>query len=162
LLSSSLASAYSTSKEYTKALQFYEKMLKKDTNDIYIYYQVANIYEQMGNYRKAINGYENVIRKDPDYTQAYIQLGVIYYKKLKDYKKAKKYLNTANERELAKYGTSYYGVDLHYYLGMIAVKEGRKLDAILAYMELKSIYTYTPEENEKKLKLYKAIKKLDY
>jgi pentatricopeptide repeat protein len=162
LLSSSLASAYSTSKEYEKALQFYDKMLRKDTADIYIYYQMANIHEQMGKYQKAIRGYEEVIRKDPDYTQAYIQLGAIYFEKLKDYRKAKKYLNAANERELAKYGTSYYGVDLHYYLGMIAVKEGRKLDAILAYMELKSIYTYTPEENEKKLKLYRAIKKLDY
>jgi hypothetical protein len=44
---------------------------------------------------------------------------------------------------------------------MIAVKEGRKLDALLAYLELKGIYTYTPEENQKKLKLYKAIRRME-
>ena len=35
------------------------------------------------------------------------------------------------------------------------------MDAILSYLELKNIYTYTQEDNEKKLKLYKAIKNLD-
>ena len=64
LLSSSLATAYSTSKEYANAIQFYEKMLKQDSSDVYIYYQMANIYEQMGNYKKAIRGYNDVIKRD--------------------------------------------------------------------------------------------------
>lgn len=161
LLSSTMASAYSGSKEYKKALQFYKKMLEKDTGDIYIYYQIADIYDQMGKYKKAIKGYQSVIKKDPNYTQAYVQLGKIYFEKVKDYGKAKKYLEEANEKEIMNYGYSYYGVDVHYYLGMIAVKEHRKMDAILSYLELKNIYTYTPEDNEKKLKLYKAIKNLE-
>jgi tetratricopeptide (TPR) repeat protein len=161
LLSSSMASAYSSSKEYTKALQFYNKMLDKDTGDAYIYYQIADLYEQMGNYKKAVKGYKTVLKKDSGYTQAYVQLGKIYYEKYKDYKKAKNFLEKANEIEILNSGYSYYGVDVHYYLGMIAVKEHRKMDAILAYIELKNIYTYTPEDNEKKLKLYKAIKNLD-
>jgi len=41
------------------------------------------------------------------------------------------------------------------------VSEGRKLDAILAYMELKNIYHYTPEENKKKSDLYKAIQNME-
>ncbi|MGH2576031.1 MAG: trypsin-like peptidase domain-containing protein, partial [Ignavibacteria bacterium] len=147
LLSSSLASAYSTSKDYKKALLFYDKMLKLDTNDVYIYFQVASIYEKMDNNKKAIREYEKLIKKDPNYTQAYIQLGAIYYEKLKDYEKAKKYLTLANEKELLSYGSSSYYVDIHYYLGMIAVKEDRKLDAIFSYMELKNIYTYIHEDN---------------
>jgi tetratricopeptide (TPR) repeat protein len=162
LLSSSLASAYSTSKEYTKALQFYNKMLEKDSTDTYIYFQIASIYEKMEQYDKAINGYENIIRRDSDYMQAYVQLGMLYYDKLKDNAKAKKYLEIANEKEIMSYGSYPSNIDIYYYLGMIAVDEGRKLDAILAYMDMKSIYTYTPEDNQKKLKLYKAIKKLDY
>ncbi|RPI18401.1 MAG: tetratricopeptide repeat protein [Ignavibacteriae bacterium] len=161
LLSSSLASAYSTSKEYGKALQFYDKMIKKDTSDIYSYYQRANIYEKMEKYDKAIKEYESIIKRDPAYTQAYVQLGSIYYEKFKDYRKARKYLEMANDREFDAYGSSAYNVDIHFYLGMIAVREGRKLDALLSYMELKNIYTYTPEDNQKKLKLYKALKKLD-
>jgi len=46
-------------------------------------------------------------------------------------------------------------------MGLIAVEEDRKLDAILSYMEMRSIYTYTEEENRKKLELYKAIKEMD-
>lgn len=160
-LSSTMASAYSGSKEYKKALQFYEKMLKKDTGDIYIYYQIADLYEQMGKYKRALKEYKKVIKRDSSYTQAYVQIGKIYYEKLNNLKKAKLYLETANEKEIMNYGYSYYGVDVHYYLGMIAVKEHRKMDAILSYLELKNIYTYTQEDNEKKLKLYKAIKNLD-
>ena len=80
---------------------------------VYIYYQIADIYDQMGKYKKAIKGYQNVIKKDPSYTQAYIQLGKIYYEKVKDFTKAKKYLEEANEKEIMNYGYSYYGVDVH-------------------------------------------------
>jgi tetratricopeptide (TPR) repeat protein len=161
LLSSSLASAYSTTKEYVRALEFYNKMLKHDTADVYIFFQIGNVYEKMGDYRKAAAEYDRIIKRDPNYTQAYVQLGVIYYEKFKDYKKAKKFLTVANEKELASTGSSAYYVDVHYYLGMIAVKEGKKLEAILSYMELKNIYTYSPEENDKKMKLYRAIQKME-
>lgn len=161
LLSSSMASAYSSSKEYNKALQFYNKMLEKDTGDTYIYYQIADIYEHMGNFKKAIKNYKFILKRDSAYIEAYVQLGRLYYEKFNDYKKAKEYLEKANEMEIMNYGYSYYGIDVHYYLGMIAVKERRKMDAILSYLEMKNIYTYTPEDNAKKLKLYKAIKNLE-
>lgn len=161
LLSSSLADAYTLSKEYKKALHFYEKMLRSDTTATYIYYAIANIYEKMGHYKKAIKEYNKLIKKDSSYTQAYIQLGIIYYDKFKNFDKARRLLEKANEIEISTYGYSSYNVDLHYYIGMIAVHQKRKLDAILAYLELKNIYTYTNEDNEKKLKLYKAIQKLN-
>lgn len=161
LLSSSLANAYTTNKEFTKALQFYEKMLKKDTNDVYIYYQIANIHEQMGKYKKAIREYNQLIKRDSTYTQAYIQTGKIYYEKLNDQKTAKQYFDKAYERESIYNSYSAYNVDIYYYLGMIAVKERRKFDALLSYLELKQTYTYSPEDNEKKVKLYKALQKLN-
>jgi len=161
LLSSSLASAYSTNKDYEKALVFYDKMLRQDTTDVYIHYQIGNIYEKMEKYRRAVEEYNKLLKRDPNYTQAYVQLGVLYYEKFKDYEKAKKYLTLANEKELSAYGSSASSVDVHYYLGMIAVKEDRKLDAILSYMELKNIYTYTSEDNQKKMKLYRAIQKME-
>ncbi len=77
LLSSGLASAYSTSKDYKKAMIFYEKMLSKDSTDIGLYYQVANIHEKMGKYKTAIKEYKRIIKKDSTYTQAYIQIGII-------------------------------------------------------------------------------------
>ena len=115
----------------------------------------------MGNYKKAIRGYNDVIKRDSTYSQAYVELGTIYYTKYKDYQKARQYLEAANENEIENSGYSSSIVDVHYYLGMIACKEGRKLDAILSYMELKNVYSYTTEDNQKKLKLYRAIKNLD-
>ncbi|MCI0716017.1 MAG: trypsin-like peptidase domain-containing protein [Chlorobi bacterium] len=160
LLSSSLANAYSTSKEYKKALLFYEKMLTKDTGDIYVQYQIANLHEKMGKYKTAIREYRRIIKKDSGYTQAYIQIGAIYFYKYNDYRKSKKYIEQAYDRELTYYGSTYY-LDIPYYLGLIAVKERKKFDAILYYMDLKSIYTYTPEENKKKAELLKAIREMN-
>ena len=159
LLSSSLANAYSTSKEYRKALIFYEKMLAKDTADTYIRYQMAFIYEKMGKYNRAVKEYNKIIKRDSSYIQPYIQLGGIYFDKYNDYRMAKKYIEAAYDREMSVYGNTYY-TDLPYYLGMIAVKERKKFEAMLYYMDLKSIYTYTPEENIKKAKLLKALREM--
>jgi len=159
LLYSSLASAYSGSKEYTKALTFYNKMSSKDPNDMYIRFQIADLYEKMGKYKKAIKEYKNIIRKDSLYTQAYIQLGVIYYERYGDYNTAEMYLARAYDMEIGSYGTTYF-INIPYYLGMIASKKGRKTEAMLYYLDLKSIYTYTKEENMKKANLLNAIRKM--
>jgi tetratricopeptide (TPR) repeat protein len=158
LLSSSLANAYTTSKEYKKAIAFYEKMLSKNPNDRYSEYQIAFLTEKMGKYNRAEKMYKKLIKKDSNYTQAYIQLGALYYEHFSDYKNAREYLESAYDKEVTSYGNTYY-IDLPYYLGLIAAKEGKKFDAILYYFELKGIYTYTPEENQKKVKLLKEIRK---
>jgi tetratricopeptide (TPR) repeat protein len=162
LLSSNLAAAYSTSKEYKKAIQFYEKMLSQDTTQHFIYFQIANLYDRMDDKSRAVKEYEKLISRDSNYTEAYVQLGKIYYEKYKNTKRAKRYLQAAYERELLLTGYAPYNGDVHYYLGMIAVKEGRKLDAIMAYMDLKNSYDTSGENlNDKKRELYKAIRKME-
>ena len=89
LLSSNLASAYSTSKDYKKAIQFYEKMLAQDTTQYYIYYQIANIYDEMNEYTKSVKIYNDLIKRDSGYTDAYIKLGKIYYEKYRNNARAK-------------------------------------------------------------------------
>lgn len=161
LLSSSLAAAYSTSKDYKKAIQFYEKMLSEDTTQYFIHYQMGSLYESMGEYDKSIKEYKNVLKVDSSYTAAYVQLGKIYYEKLNNVKRAKQYFQKAYENELYLTGYAPYDGYVHYYLGMIAVKEERKLDAILSYMDLKNSYDSDYTLNEKKLELYKAIREMD-
>jgi S1-C subfamily serine protease len=160
-LSSSLAEAYSTSKDYQKALTFYEKMSKADTADNFIRYQIAYLNEMMKDYKKAIANYNNLIKRDSNYINAYVRLGDIYYKQFKEYKKAKKYLTEALVRNdmLYDYGTG--NVDLYYLLGMIAVKEKRKLDALLVYIDMKKLYLYTKEDKLKRLELLRAIQGLE-
>ncbi len=161
LLSSNLASAYSTSKEYSKAIQFYEKMLAQDTTQYFIYFQIANLYDKMNENDRAVREYKNILKRDSNYTDVYIQLGKIYYEKYKNRKQARKYLQKAYEKELFLTGAPPYNPDVHYYLGMIAVKEGRKLDAILAYMDLKNAYDAGTDIYDKRLELYKAIRKME-
>jgi tetratricopeptide (TPR) repeat protein len=160
LLSSSLANAYTTNKEYKKALDFYRKMSAKDTSDIYLRFQMANIYEKMGKYNTATKEYKKLLKRDPNYTQAYIQLGIINYDKLNNIREAKKYFEAAYEKEMVLYGSTYY-LDIPYYLGLIAVKERKKFEAMLYYMDVKAIYTYTTEENVKKAALLKALREIN-
>jgi tetratricopeptide (TPR) repeat protein len=134
-------------------------MIAKDTTDYYLRYQIAGIYESMGKHNKAIKEYKKLLKRDPNYTHAYIKLGVIYYKNFNDYKSAKKYLEKAYELEMSYYGSTYY-TDIPYYLGLIAVKERKKFIAMIFYFELKNIYTYSTEDNNKKIELLKALKSI--
>ena len=161
LLSSNLASAYSSSKNYDKALQFYNKMLEEDDSQHFIYFQIANMYEEMKDYKRAVKEYKKLLVLDPDYNDANIRLGKIYYTKYKDLDKSKKYLQKAYETEMLNTGGTPYNFDLLYYLGMVAVDEDRKLDAIFAYLDLKAVYTYDEESAEKKVNLYKKIMKME-
>lgn len=158
-LSSSLATAYSSSKDYKKALAFYEKMLVADSTDNYIRSSIAGLYEKMGDSKNAEKTYHEIIKRDSANTSAYVGLAKIYYNN-KNYSKASKLLDFAYNRELTLYGYAPYNFDLLYYQGMIAIREKRKLDAILAYMDLKNTYGGGEDDNKKKAELYKAIKKL--
>jgi len=158
LLSQTLANAYSSTKDYKKALEFYKKMSAKDTTDMYVRFEMGNIYEKMGNYDNAVKVYKQIISKDSTYTTAFIQLGKIYYEKMQDYDRAKKYLDIAYANEMTAYSSTTY-VDLPYYLGMIAMKKGKKFEALIYFFDMKSIYTYTPEDTQKKLKFLKEILK---
>lgn len=159
-LSSSLASAYSSSKNYDKAILFYRKMLDENPEDVFTKYQIAIMLEESGKVNDAIEEYYSIISEKPDYVLALVRLGKLYYNK-KNYREAEKHFNQAYEKELLN--SSYYSSvpDLYYYRGLLAVKRGRKLDAILAYLELKGLYTYAEEDQQKKVELYKAISEMD-
>lgn len=159
-LSASLASAYSTSKNYDKAILFYRKMLAEEPDNVYTKYQIANMLQESGNTSEAISEYNSIISNNPEYVLALVQLGKIYYDR-KNYKEAGKFFEQAYEKELMNY--SYYSSvpDLYFYRGMLAVRNGKKFDAILAYLELKSLYTYAEEDKKRKFELYKAIADMD-
>ncbi len=159
-LSSTLAEGYTKSKDYKQAITFYEKMIKADSTDYLSYFQVANLYEEMKDYDKAIEKYRYLLKKDSTYIGAYIRLGKIYYDYKKNYKESKKYLTKGLEIGFSKEGGYFYGseyIDLFYMLGMIAVKEKRKMEALLYYIELREIYAYKEEDKAKKRELYLEI-----
>ncbi len=160
-ISSKLASAYTNSGKYDEALKFYNKMLDQDRTLYYINYQIAYIHEEKKDFKKAVDEYNKILRYDPNYSQAYTRLGKIYFEEYKDLKKAKSYLEKSYFKELEYTGYPPYDTDLLYYLGMIAVKEEKKLEAILYYMDLKTSGGFDEASNKKKSRLLRAIKKLD-
>lgn len=160
-LSSSLAEAYSSSKDYKKALTFYEKMSTVDTADNFIRYQIAYLNEMMKDYKKAIKNYNALIKRDSNYIGAYVRLGNIYYKEYKNFAKAKKYLEEALFRNEMLYDYGSGNADLYYILGMIAVKEDRKTEALMILMDMKKLYLYNKEDKTKRIELQKAILKMD-
>jgi tetratricopeptide (TPR) repeat protein len=158
-LSSTLADVYSTKKDYSRALVFYEKMMKTDTSDLFIRTQVATLYEKMGDYKKAVKKLNEVIKKDSSYTNAYVQTGRIYYENIKDNDIAKKYLTEAYFKEISNGYVTY--PEILYYLGMIAVGENRKTEAVMYYLDFKNSYTYKDEDTKKKKELFKAIQNMN-
>jgi tetratricopeptide (TPR) repeat protein len=136
-------------------------MSKIDTADNFIRYQIAYLNESMKNYKKAILAYNNIIKRDSNFINAYVRLGDIYYKQYKDYNKSKKYLTEAMIRNemIYDYGTG--NIDLYYLLGMIAVKENRKIDALLVYIDMKKLYLYNKEDKLKRIELLRAIQAME-
>ncbi len=159
-LSYSIASAYTSSKDFKKAIEFYEKFYSVDTTNLSIKLQIADLYKQSGDKKKALSTYRNVIKKDSSMTNAYIESGIIYYEDYKAIPTAKKYFDAAYEREMKNTGTAPYNFKLYYYLSKIAINENRKFDAILSYMEMKQIYSATADENKQKAEIYKLIKNM--
>ncbi|MBV6478912.1 MAG: hypothetical protein HGGPFJEG_01669 [Ignavibacteria bacterium] len=161
LLALSLTPEYSSVKNSDIALKFYQKLLEQDKTQSYVYFKIASIYEEKKNYKKALEEYKKLLKIDTMFTEAYFKIGKIYYSDLKNPEKAKFYFNKAYERELIYSGYSEYITDLYYYMGMIAVQEGRKYDAMLSYLELKSSYNSTDEGIKKRIELYRAIKSME-
>ena len=122
------------------------------------------MYENIGDSINAMKQYHLAIKKDSKYYKAYFQIGK-YYFNLGFYKKAKKYFESVyesllmsdqireNDRNRIREDT-YSDFDLHYYLGMISIKLGDKMTALINYLKL---YPTNLEESEKSLRLYKKI-----
>ena len=156
-LSSSLGSAYMKSKDYKNAITFYEKMLQIDTSNNAIRYKIADIYRQAKNYDIALNKFSELAKRDSTYIKSYIRIGQIYYENKNDFQIAKKYLLLAVDKNDETYMYESEYKDLYYILGMIAVSENKKTEAMMYYMYLKDIYTSEKDYKDKQKNLFKAI-----
>ena len=82
-------SMYETSKgmdaklRIASALSDFEKALKKDNKNAYLYYNIGNIYAQNKDYTKAITFYDKALKIDSRLAEAYYNRGLanIYNKK---------------------------------------------------------------------------------
>mgnify|MGYP003636438847 CR=1 FL=1 len=72
-----LANAYRIEKKYENAIQIYEKLLKKDSENLIITYQLGKLYFAINDLDKATQIFTLLSEKDKNNPNYYYQLGII-------------------------------------------------------------------------------------
>ncbi|MEX6688541.1 tetratricopeptide repeat protein [Danxiaibacter flavus] len=101
-----LSYAYQGKKDYKKAIDILEKLLKH--KDVYaqIYHALGNAYDYSGKPKKAMQAYEDGLKKFPDAGELYLELGNMNVS-AQDYNKALTYYEKGIEVDPA-YPSNYY------------------------------------------------------
>jgi protein O-mannosyl-transferase len=73
-----LGMSYRELKQYDKALECYETILRRDPQELRATFALANVYNDMGNFDKAMSINEEMIRKYPRLDIPYINIGNYY------------------------------------------------------------------------------------
>ncbi|BDU51125.1 tetratricopeptide repeat protein [Haliovirga abyssi] len=89
-----IADIYYRKKEYDNSIEYYKKALKLKESD-YFYLQLGKTYFLKKDIKNSVTNLEKAVELNNKNYIANYNLGVIYYS-VKDYKKAYKYLNNAN------------------------------------------------------------------
>ena len=67
-------------KNYNKAILYYQKTIELRPTDAHAYNNLGNAYKEIENYPMAIKAYRNAILYKPDYASAHYNLGIVHQK----------------------------------------------------------------------------------
>lgn len=81
---------------YSSALDYFQKAVKSDPNNIDYLTELAITHYKLKNYNEAIKSYEKIISLNPDNISSYNRIGNIYWIK-KDFERAEFYFRKAIE-----------------------------------------------------------------
>jgi len=73
-----LGTLFALKRDYTNAIQAYQKSLEIKSSDIYTLINLAVAYRNTGDYSKAINTFKKAIQIEPNYAQIYFRLAQVY------------------------------------------------------------------------------------
>lgn len=108
---------YAYSKNLDKAIEFYQKAIKLDSNCIDAYYLLGFLYGKLEDYEKTKVYLKKVISLNPNYNaEVYSYLGLAYYdsdESLADYSKVIEYCNKAIELN-PDLAVAYYALGISY------------------------------------------------
>ena len=86
--------SYMKKRDYTKALQYFQKYIDVNPNEAGPYDSMGDIYLYMNKFEKSIEMYQKALEIKPDFGS---QRGIVSnYIKMRDYQKARNYLNQWN------------------------------------------------------------------
>jgi tetratricopeptide (TPR) repeat protein len=118
-------------KEFSKAVQAYQKVIELDPTYVEAYNNLGITYQMIGDTEKAFNSYEKAIKINPGYEKGYNNLGILLL--LKDrYGEALE----AFQKALAINSNN---IESHINLGILFKKSGRLEKAIESYQTALSI-----------------------
>jgi tetratricopeptide (TPR) repeat protein len=66
-------------RNYTKAIQSYQRVIQLDPYYIEAYNNLGIIYQELGDFDKAFSAYQKSIEINPHYEKGYNNLGILYY-----------------------------------------------------------------------------------
>jgi tetratricopeptide (TPR) repeat protein len=112
-------------RNYSKAIQSYQKVIKLDPNYVEAYNNLGIIYQELGDFDKAFEAYQKSVEINPHYEKGYNNLGILYY------------LQGHNEEALESYrkalAINSNSIESHINLGVLLKKQGHLDKAIESY-----------------------------
>ncbi len=180
------AIVFQNQKDFPKAIEAYEKVLKIDPNYAEAYNNLGIIYNQTGNFEKAVFHLQKAIAADPKYFKAYNNLGVILYqnghleaaadqfwkairihpKNMESYvnlalvSRKQKNLDLAFQILQKAYSIDPKSPEVSYHLGLVTEERGENQEAIDHYQRF--LRLSSQRENSLAQKVREHVEKLQY
>jgi tetratricopeptide (TPR) repeat protein len=142
---------------YSKSLDIYKFVLKRNPVNTACLYSVADVYKDMGKLDTAISLINSVIKLKPDYVDAYNRIAGYYGQYKKDYSKAIEYLSKAYSLN-PKYMSTLenlgiiYGIKADFNNSLLYFRQAYQLDSTNAQLCINIGKTYEMLGNKIKAK----------
>lgn len=121
-----LSSSYYSDSNFEASRKYAEEGLRRYPHEAANWYNLlANAYDDLGEHQKALDYYDKLIAEDKNSSQGYFNKGLTLYR-LNRYDEAK----ACFQRCVI---INPYYVSAHYYLGNLAMEEGRIPEAMMSY-----------------------------
>lgn len=117
---------YAREKQYTEALNEYDKVLEIDSNNFYALKETARAYAILKNYKKSISFYKQALKINDVDTNSLMGISYVYYL-TEDFSKALKYIK--------KISTDKLNTEAQFFKGFLLFQDGDEQEGIFEFEE---------------------------
>lgn len=140
-------------KEFSKAIQAYQKVIELDPAYVEAYNNLGIIYQEIGNFDKALEVYHKAIDINPQYEKTFNNLGILHF------------LNERYEESIEAFQKALSinpnNIESHINLGILFKKQGQVDQAIGSYQKALSLNPLHGETHYNMGLLYEQLEKSD-
>jgi tetratricopeptide (TPR) repeat protein len=140
-------------KEFSKAIQAYQKVIELDPTYVEAYNNLGIIYQEIGNFDKALEVYHKAIDINPRYEKTFNNLGILHF------------LNERYDESIEAFQKALAinpnNIESHINLGILFKKNGQVDQAIESYQKALSLNPLHGEAHYNMGLLYEQLEKWD-